>query len=85
MSKPLSTENKLLYELLTKVLGFAPYGFIDMSQWTEFEEKYFFREGESDGEKYSSNTNRLLSGAAMRETIEEIRKRLEDYLGEQTQ
>lgn len=83
MSKPLSTENKVLYDLLTKVLGYSSFGFLDQEQWVEFQDKYFFREGEVSGEKYSLKVNRHLSGAAMQHTLEEIRNKLEEYFKEQ--
>lgn len=82
MSKSLSTENKLLYDLLTKILGYSTFGFLDQEQWKDFQDTYFFREGEVSGEKYSSKINRHLSGAAMQQTLEEIRNKLEKYFQE---
>lgn len=76
-------KNQLKKEIIEKVLGYSPFGFVDFNgdkgygSWTEFENKYFFREGMVENESYTEKINRHLSGAAMHHTIEEIKKRIE--------
>lgn len=79
MAKQISTENKQLYDLLVKVLGFSPYGFLDGTKWKDFEDAHFFRAGTCEGENYSAHINRHVSRAAMLQTIDEIRDRIEKY------
>jgi len=61
------------------VMGEKTYGF-EPKMWDDFGKKYFYREGVMDGEAYSGRLNMLLSGAAVSQVLDEVRKRQEAYL-----
>ena len=74
-------QNKKLIEKIHKeILGIPMYGFEDKTLWKEFQEKHFSRSGEINNETYSSELNKTLSYIAMSQTLNEIRKRLNDLL-----
>lgn len=74
------TNKELIEKIKREILGIPKYGFEDETLWEDFQDLYFSRSGEINGEAYSADLNKTLSRAAMSHTITEIRKRL-DALG----
>lgn len=67
------------------ILGYDKYpdgSWKDLPEgWSDFKEKYFFRSGKIDEVAYTSEQNRHISGTAMLQTLDEIKKRLENIKG----
>lgn len=71
----LMTNNELIDKIQKEIIGTPQYGF-EAKMWQDFIEQNFSRNGEIEGESYSSELNQVLSAAAVYHVLSHIRSSL---------